>query len=64
MYVFNGQSNTKTTIGVEQYSPMKPATNCFETPYVDGREIQKRKSREFQRIDRRLWFGVTSALRT
>ena len=61
--MFNGQSNTKTTIGVEQYLPTKPATNCFETPFVDGQEIQKLKSNEFQRINRRLWCGVASASR-
>jgi hypothetical protein len=47
------KSKTKTTTVVEQYSPMKPATNCFEIPYDDDRE--------FQITDRRLWYGVASA---
>jgi hypothetical protein len=57
MHVFNGQSDTKTTIGIEQYSPTKPHTNCFEILFVVAQKIQKLKSREFQRIDRRLWYG-------
>jgi len=35
--VFNGQSSIKMMTGVEQYLPMKRATNCFVIQFDVGR---------------------------
>ena len=50
-------------IGAELSLPMRPAINYLERPFVDGQKIQKLKSNEFRKIDRRFWYGVVLALK-
>ncbi len=58
MHVFNGKSNTRAMIEFGRYSPMRPATHYLETQFVDGQKLQQLKSKELQRTDRRLWYGM------
>src|ERR1700722_12492151 len=61
MCVSSGQFNTRKTIGTEQYSPTKPATNYLETPFVDGQRIQVPKSNEFPKNGQKImvWGGFS-----
>ncbi len=63
MHVFDGQFNTKMTIGIEQYLLMKRAINYFEILFEDGHLIQVLKLNEFQKINRRLWYGEELVLK-
>lgn len=63
MHVFNGQSVIRKMTGVELFLQMKHATSYLETRFVDGQKIQKLKLNGFQKIGRRLWYGVVLVLR-
>ena len=57
------QLSIKMMIGVEQYLPMKHAINCFVIQSDVGRWTRVLKLNEYQRIDRRLWYGAGSVLK-